>query len=73
MATPAEIQHQAELNARHTELTAFADKRLCAQCDGPLVVRWVKGDYKLTCGPNHDHIGTKSCWDTPAQIERRAR
>lgn len=73
MATPAEIQHQAELNARHTDLTAFAAKHLCLECGGPLEVRWWQGDYEMACGQNKAHIGTKSCWDAPAANERRAK
>ena len=73
MATKSEIALTNTRNALYTELTAQAKKEVCAVCEGPLLVAWRNGGYELSCGQDRTHEGTKSCWETKKQLERKAK
>lgn len=57
----------------YEEFAQKADKEICAECEGILVVRWYRGAYELVCGKNKSHQGTKSKWKCKAIRERNER
>jgi len=69
----AEIEETLARNALYEKLTAQAKTEVCAVCEGPLVVAWRNGGYVLSCGQDRRHEGTKSCWETKKQLERKAK
>ncbi len=62
-----ELAAYQEKDRLFRELTEKAKWNICAVCNGRLNVAWLKGEYKLICGTDRNHIGIKSCREDPTR------